>query len=116
MSYLGNTPGVSSQRLVTEVTATAGQTEFFPTNGYSLGYIDVLLNGVELRAGVDFTATDGVKVTLVSPAALNDEVKLKAWLPRGLSDGYLKSETDALIDEAVAAIPNPVAMSLIFGG
>ena len=116
MAYLGNTPGASSQRLVTEVVATSGQTEFFPTNGYSLGYIDVLLNGVELKVGTDFTATDGVKVTLVSPAALNDEVKLKAWLPRGLSDGYLKSETDAKINEAIAAIPNPVAMSLIFGG
>lgn len=95
MAYLGNTPGVSSQRLVSEFTATSGQTIFTPSGGYSLGYVDVLVNGVELKAGDDFTAADGITVVLTSPAAAGDEVKIKAWLPRGLSDGYTKSEADA---------------------
>lgn len=95
MAYIGNTPGVSSQRLTTEFSATAGQTTFTPSGGYMLGYVDVLLNGVELKAGTDFAATDGINVVLTSGAASGDEVKIKAWLPRGLSDGYLKSEADA---------------------
>lgn len=95
MAYLGNAPGVSSQRLVSTFTATAGQVLFTPSGGYMLGYVDVLVNGVELLDGVDFTAADGVNVVLTAACAAGDEVKVKAWLPRGLSDGYTKSEADA---------------------
>jgi hypothetical protein len=95
MSYIGNTPGVSSQRVVLEEVITGSpKSAFVPQSGYIIGYLDVLVNGVEIDA-TDFTATDGVTVTLVSAAAVGDTVKIKAWLPRGLSDGYLKSEADA---------------------
>lgn len=97
MSYIGNTPGVSSQRVVTEeVVSGSAKSVFTPVGGYSLGYVDVLVNGLEVDSA-DFTATDGVTVTLAAAAAVGDTVKIKAWLPRGLSDGYLKSETDALL-------------------
>ena len=114
MAYLGNTPGVSSQRLVSSFTATAGQTTFTPSGGYSLGYVDVLINGIELDSS-DFTATDGVNIVLASGALLGDEVKIKAWLPRGLSDGYLKSETDALLAPK-ASTGKAIAMAIVFGG
>jgi hypothetical protein len=95
MAYIGNTPGVSSQRLVTSFTATAAQTTFTPTNGYVVGYVDVYFNGVKLIVGDDYTASNGVTVVLTSPAAAGDSVELVAYLPRGLSDGYTKSEADA---------------------
>lgn len=97
MSYIGNTPGVSSQRVITEeVIAGAAKSAFYPIGGYSQGYVDVLVNGVEVDSS-DFTANDGVLVTLINPAQVGETVKIKCYLPRGLSDGYLKSEADALL-------------------
>jgi len=95
MSYIGNTPGVSSQRVVLEEVITGSpKSAFVPISGYIKGYVDVLINGVEIDT-TDFTAPDGVTVTLGTAAAVGDTVKIKTWLPRGLSDGYLKSEADA---------------------
>ena len=95
MAYIGNSPGVSSQRIVTTVTATAGQTTFTPSSGYTVGYLDVYLNGIKLINGTDYTASDGSTVVLTDAVALDDVVELMAYIPRGLSDGYTKSEADA---------------------
>ena len=95
MAYLGNAPGVSSQRTTQTFTATAGQTTFSPTSGYTLGYLDVYLNGVRLINGTDYTASNGTTVVLASGAALDDVVEVVAYIPRGLSDGYTKPEADA---------------------
>lgn len=102
MSYIGNTPGVSSQRLVTSYIATAGQTSFVATGGYVRGYLDVYLNGVKLSYVDDFTATDGVNVVLSVSASAGDTVELVAYIPRGLSDGYTKAEADALLATKLA--------------
>lgn len=94
MSYIGNSPGVASQRVVTEeVIAGSTKTDFYPVGGYALGYVDVLVNGIEIDSS-DFTATDGVKVTLALAAQVGDTVKIKCFLPRGLTDGYTKVEAD----------------------
>ena len=115
MAYVGNTPGVSSQRLVSTFTATSGQTTFTPSGGYMLGYVDVLVNGVEIADGTDFTAADGVNVVLTAACAAGDEVKIKVWLPRGLSDGYTKPEADALLAPK-ASTGKAIAMAIVFGG
>jgi hypothetical protein len=94
MAYLGNSPGVASQRTTTTVVATSGQTTFTPTSGYSLGYLDVFLNGVKLISGTDYTASNGTTVALVSGVQAGDAVELVAYTPRGLSDGYTKTEAD----------------------
>lgn len=95
MSVIGNSPGVASQRVVSPFTATSGQTTFTPISGYTLGYCDVFLNGIKLANGDDYTAADGTTVVLAVGAALGDFVEVVAYFPRGLSDGYLKSEADA---------------------
>ena len=95
MSYIGNSPGVASQRVETAFTATASQTVFTPSSGYTLGYCDVYYNGVKLVNGDDYTAADGVSITLATAAAAGDSVVVVASFPRGLSDGYLKAEADA---------------------
>ena len=94
MAYLGNSPGVASQRVVTSFTATSGQTTFTPQGGYTLGYVDVYLNGVKLVLGDDYTASNGTTVVLVSGASVGDSVEVVAFIPRGLSDGYTKLEAD----------------------
>ena len=95
MAYIGNSPGVASQRIVTTFTATASQTTFTPTSGYTVGYLDVYLNGVKLINGEDYTASNGSTFVLASGAASGDVIEAVAYLPRGLSDGYTKAEADA---------------------
>jgi len=78
MSYLGIPPFGRTSRTVTEVAATSGQTTFYPTGGYTVGYIDVVLNGIQLNT-TDYTATDGLAVVLLSPAAVNDELHFTSY-------------------------------------
>ena len=78
MSYLGIPPFGRTARTVTEVIATSGQTTFYPNGGYTLGYIDVTLNGVTLLS-TDYTATDGLSVVLSSASAVNDELKFTSY-------------------------------------
>jgi hypothetical protein len=78
MSYIGNEPIVSATRTVTEVTATAGQTVFNANGGYTVGYLDVFLNGSKLTT-TDFTATNGSSITLTESAQVGDIVRLDAW-------------------------------------
>ena len=78
MAYIGAEPIVSATRTITEVTATAGQTVFTANGGYTVGYIDVFLNGAQLQT-VDFTATNGTTITLTEAAQVGDVLKLVAW-------------------------------------
>jgi hypothetical protein len=78
MSYIGNEPIVSATRTVTETTATAGQTTFTANGGYTVGYIDVFVNGAQLQTS-DFTATNGSTVVLLQAATVGDDVRLVAW-------------------------------------
>ncbi len=94
MAYIGNGPGVASQRVLTTITAVDGQTTFVPSSGYTLGYVDVFLNGVKLVDGTDYTASNGVNIVLAEAAVLNDTVEVLTYFPRGLSDGYTKAEAD----------------------
>jgi hypothetical protein len=84
MSYIGNAPGVASQRLVNDFTATSGQTTFTLTNAYTVGYVDVYLNGVKLVNGDDYTATNGTSIVLTTGATTGDSVSIVAYIPRGL--------------------------------
>jgi hypothetical protein len=95
MSYIGNSPGVASQRVTTTLVATAAQTQFTTQSGYVLGYVDVYLNGAKLVNGSDFEAITGTYITLFAGAALNDVIELVSYVPRGLTDGYTKAEADA---------------------
>ncbi len=94
MAYIGNSPGVASQRIVTTFTATASQTTFTPSSGYTVGYLDVYHNGVKLINGDDYTASNGTTFVLASGAASGDVIEAVAYLPRGLSDGYTRAEAD----------------------
>ena len=111
MSVIGNAPGVSSQRVVLEeVVSGSPKSIFVPAAGYIKGYLDVLVNGTELDSS-DFTAPDGITVNLAVAAAVGDTVKIKAWLPRGLSDGYLKSEADARFLSSTNGSVTPAKLS-----
>jgi hypothetical protein len=60
----------------TSFTATAAQTTFSAT--YTVGFVEVYLNGVFLN-GTDYTATDGTTVVLASAATAGDIVETIAY-------------------------------------
>jgi hypothetical protein len=85
MSYIGVPPFGQTVRTTTELTASAGQVDFYPSGGYIPGYIDIILNGQDLNS-VDYVAIDGVKVTLNLACVANDEFKSRAYWPVTLVD------------------------------
>lgn len=78
MSYIGNPPIVSATRTVSEFVATAGQTVFSPNGGYTVGLVDVIVNGATQQS-TDFTATNGTTVTLATAARAGDDVRIVAY-------------------------------------
>ena len=64
------TPNIASKTL--SATATAGQTSFTVEGGYIINELGVYRNGVRLAQGKDFTASDGLTVTLLSGATVSD--------------------------------------------
>jgi hypothetical protein len=92
-----------------EFVATSGQTVFSgnDANGVSLSYVApaiiVTLNGVRLRPGDDYTATNGTSLTLVSAAALNDELVVDAFGAFLVANTYTIAQTDAgFVDQTSA--------------
>ena len=82
-------------RSVTTITATTGQTVFTASGGYTVGYVDVYLNGVRLVETTDFTASNGTTITLLDPAIAADIVEIVAHTVHGLADGYTTTQADA---------------------
>jgi hypothetical protein len=76
----------------TEFTNAAAQDTFNVV--YTIGFIVVTLNGVELAAA-DFTATNGTSVVLASPLASNaDILKVRAFGTFAVADTYTQAEID----------------------
>jgi len=78
--------------------ATAGQTTFTIAAGYTVGLIDVYLNGSKLLVGTDYTANDGSTVILGVAAALNDVVDTNSFGAFQVANTYTKGETDTLLN------------------
>ena len=69
-------PGSTYVRTLYSYAATSGQVTFAAT--YTVGYIDVYLNGARLT-GSEYTATNGTSVVLQYAATLNDQVDIIAY-------------------------------------
>ena len=66
--------------IVLLVPSTNGQTVFTPVGGYVAGRIDLYLNGVLLvDGGDDYTATNGVNITLTTGVNTTDLLVLRRW-------------------------------------
>ncbi len=64
--YIGRNPGDS-------------QTDFAFSAGYTVGYLDVYLNGIRLVSPNDYSATDGSNVGLTTYAIAGDTLELVAY-------------------------------------
>jgi hypothetical protein len=58
----------------TIVTPTASQTTF--STVYTVGYVQVFVNGIKLLNGTDFTATNGTSIVLTSGVQTTDRVEI----------------------------------------
>ena len=90
----GGGGGSSSTRTVNRYVATQSQT-LFPASGtisYSVGYLDVYLNGSRLDT-TEFTATNGTTVTLGTGASANDVVELVAFTNVSLTNVTVVNDT-----------------------
>lgn len=75
-------------------SASSGQTTF-NAPPYTVGMIEVYLNGLRLKSGSDYTATDGSTVVLSSAAAVNDEIELIAFGSFDVANTYTQAQSDA---------------------
>ena len=78
--YIGRSPGDSAVVIARQSFSPTGiQTNFTFSSGYTVGYIDLYLNGARLVEGQDFTATDGSVVGLTTNAVDGDVLELVAY-------------------------------------
>jgi hypothetical protein len=91
MSYIGVPPFGQTVRTVTTIIATADQTTFTPNGGYTAGYIDVYYNGVKLVAGTDFTASNGLTITLTTGATSNAVIETVTYGSVQMTDAVRRS-------------------------
>ena len=78
--YIGRNPGDSSVIIAKQYYTAAGiQTDFSFSSGYTVGYLDVYLNGIRLISPNDYSATDGSNVGLTTYAVAGDTLELVAY-------------------------------------
>ena len=78
--YIGNNPSETSVVVAKQVFAPTGvQTTFTFVSGYSIGYLDVYINGARQVEGQDYNATDTSTVGLSSAAQGGDIIELVAY-------------------------------------
>ena len=78
--YIGRNPGDSSVIIAKQYYTAAGiQTDFSFSAGYTVGYLDVYLNGARLISPNDYSATDGGTVGLTTYAVAGDTLELVAY-------------------------------------
>ena len=74
-----------------QTIATAGQTVFPITNGYSTGYVTVFVNGSKLNED-EFTDTSGTDIVFATGSMVNDVVEFQKYLPAsGVSNNTLRT-------------------------
>jgi hypothetical protein len=100
--------GLLGTRTVTESVASNNQSVFNIPGGYTLGFVDVTINGSQLLS-TDYTATNGTSITLIEPAVVGDSVKIISYNPVSLADTYRKSEVDEIANNRA------IVMSIALG-
>ena len=83
--YIGTVPAPQATQLRQTFTATASQTTF-GTAGYTVGFIDVFMNGAKLLNGIDFVASNGSEVVLTTGAAVGDVIDIIAYTANDTAD------------------------------
>lgn len=80
-------------RVIQKFTATSSQTTFTITGGYTVGMVDVFLNGIKLDNATEFTASNGSTVVLALGAATGDIVEVYKYGGQFIANNTLRQST-----------------------
>jgi hypothetical protein len=83
----------ASTRTIQKFTSTASQTTFTITGGYTVGMVDVWVNGVKLDNAVDFTASNGTTVVLTDALTANQIVEVYKYGSQFIVNNGLRQKT-----------------------
>jgi hypothetical protein len=85
----------ASTRTVQKYTADGSSATYTVTGGYTVGMVDVYVNGIKLdnASGVEFTATNGTTVVLVSTPASGDIVEVYKYGSQFITTNALRQTT-----------------------
>ena len=87
--YIGRAPGDSSVVVSRQIFSPTGvTTDFSFASGYTVGYLDLYLNGTRLIEGPDYAATDGATISLISAAQNGDVLEGVAYKAFNLGDAH----------------------------
>ena len=84
----------ASARSILRYVATANQTTFTISGGYTPGLTDVYRNGVKLDNETDFTATNGTTIVLTNGASVNDVIEVYRYQTAFLANNALRTVTE----------------------
>lgn len=101
--------GVASTKVVSRSVATENQTTF--TVSYTIGYLDVYLNGIKLDT-TEFTATNGTSVVLTEGASANDVLEFVTFTNVSLSSGTVVIDDTATNSTRYLTYTNAVSGSI----
>ena len=91
VSWINIIDTMPQTRTTQSYTATAGQTQF--SFNYNVNYLDVFVNGVKLT-GSEFTATDGLTVTISEAPQAGEIVEFISYSVTGSGSGTVSSSND----------------------
>jgi hypothetical protein len=85
----------ASTRTVQKYTADGSSATYTVTGGYTVGLVDVYVNGIKLdnASGSEFTATNGTTVVLVSTPASGDIVEVYKYGSQFIATNALRQTT-----------------------
>jgi len=85
--YIGRAPSDSAVTVARQTFSPTGVTTNFTfSSGYTVGYLDLFLNGAKLIEGVDYSATDTSTISLISAAINGDVLEGVAYKAFNLGD------------------------------
>ena len=90
------TPNIASK--VISATATASQKQFTVTGGYRIDELSVYRNGIRLVNGQDYTATDGLTVTLTEGAVVSDIFEFQIFDSFNIADAIDSNSANQTIN------------------
>ncbi len=96
--YIGRAPGDSSVVVSRQIFSPTGvTTDFTFASGYTVGYLDLYLNGTRLVEGPDYAATDGATISLISPAVNGDVLEGVAYKAFTLADDRVGIQSSGVL-------------------
>ena len=96
--YIGRAPGDSSVVVSRQIFNPTGvTTDFTFASGYTVGYLDLYLNGARLIEGPDYAATDGATISLISPAQNGDVIEGVAYKAFNLADDRVGIQSSGVL-------------------